>query len=406
MTKASWDDLVRVVRSLTNTGTELPVRGTFTINTKTDLAVLKKCLEASYDTHLHLVNEEEPYSLEVGQSVVVSIDLRLGFGQIKRNIGELLSGTRKARIKEPKFFLMNEGLSSSDFIADDHLVTRYRTVLNFIQTLKNSAAFLDPEEPSLVFIKEGKFELFIEYNTPDLEKISLPAIREVINIIPSGIHEKQCASILAEAVISLTEHLATEKRFAYLLAHAGELKKKFEQSYQLFAAGFSYEKIKDQVEAAKVEYSGKIHKVFSDIQNQLLGIPVATIVVATQMKDAKTYGYEFWINTAVLLGCWVFAVLVILLIRNQSHTLSVLSKEISRQKNQITKEFASVASSLTDVFDYLSKRVLAQRVTLWSISAALIMGLILSHAIYFTLTPPAWNWIVNYVLWLARCFQH
>ncbi|MCZ5662332.1 hypothetical protein O5623_28590 [Escherichia coli] len=60
--------------------------------------------------------------------------------------------------------------------------------------------------------------------------------------------------------------------------------KVIKKGYKVFVSGFSYEKILDQLRVAKIEEMGKIHKVFSDIQNQILGIPVATIIVATQMK--------------------------------------------------------------------------------------------------------------------------
>lgn len=402
--KATWDDLTQVVRGLADRQEGPPVRGVFSIKTEADLVVLKRCLDTQHDTHLLLVNGEEPSGLKVGQSVEITVSPRLGFGLLKHDIGDLLAGSRRARIKEPSFFLMAEGISSSDPVADDHPVARYRAVLRLIQTLKRCAAFLDVDEPALVFIKDGKFELSIEYDADDLRKMSLPIILEVLDIIPSGPHEKQCASILAEAVVSITEHLASEQRFRHLLAHVGELKKKFEQGYQLFAAGFSYEKVRDQVEAARVEYSGKIHKVFSDIQNQLLGIPVATIIVATQMKDAKTYGYEFWVNSAVLVGCWVFAILMIFLLHNQSHTLAVLRDEIDRQKRQLKKEFAAVADSFTKTFDYLSKRAFTQRVILWVIDFFVIVGLLLSHVIYLKLTPPARDWVVSYVPLLAQWF--
>ena len=402
--KATWDDLIQVVRNLANRQDGPTVRGTFTIKTEADLTVLKACLAAEHDTHLLLVDDESPASLHVGQSVNVSVAPRLGFGLLKRDVGDLLAGYRKARIQEPQFFLTVEGISNSTPVPDNHIVSRYRAVLRLIQTLKRAAAFLDTDEPALIFIKDGKFELPIEYDADDLEKASVTAIQEITDTIPSGTHEKQCASILAEVIVSLTEHLASELRFGYLIANASELKKKFEQGYQLFAAGFSYEKVRDQVEAARVEYSGKIHRVFSDIQNQLLGIPVATIIVATQMKDAKTYGYEFWVNTSVLVGCWVFAILMMFLLRNQSHTLAVLRDEIRRQKRQLTKEFAAVASSFTDTFDYLSNRASTQRVILWAINGFVILGLLLSHVIYLKLTPPARDWLICHVPRLAHWF--
>lgn len=403
-TRATWSDLVRVVRGLKNRQEGPPVRGSFSIATDDDLSALKACLDAQHDTHFVLINEENPSTLAVGQSVEISVSPRLGFGLLKRDIDALLTGTRKTRIKEPSFFLMADGISNTDVVGDDHLVSRYRVVLQFIQLLKRAAAFLDSDEPSLVFIKDGKFELPIEYDADDLKRLPLSVIRDLLKVLPEGTHEKQCASILAEAVISLTEHLASHQRFKHLLTNASELKKQFEQGYQLFAAGFSYEKVRDQVEAARVEYSGKIHKVFSDIQNQLLGIPVATIIVATQMKDVKTVGYEFWVNTAVLVGCWVFSILMVFLLHNQSHTLAVLRDEIDRQKRQLTKEYSAVAGSFTDTFRYLAKRAFTQRVILWIIDGFVVLGLLLSHVVYLKLTPPARDWAVTCVPLLARWF--
>lgn len=403
-TKVTWPDLVQVVRGLQNRQEGPPVRGSFVIKTADDIRALNACLSEPRDTHCTLANGENPGTLAVGQSIEVSISPRLGFGLLKHDIGSLLADTRKTRIKEPSFFLMADGISNADVVDDEHLVSRYRAVLQFIQLLKRAAAFLDSDELSLVFIKDGKFELPIEYDADDLERLPLPVIRDLLKVLPEGTHEKQCASILAEAVISLTEHLASHQRFKHLLTNASELKKQFEQGYQLFAAGFSYEKVRDQVEAARVDYSGKIHKVFADIQNQLLGIPVATIIVATQMKDVKAVGYEFWVNTAVLVGCWVFSILMIFLLHNQSHTLGVLRDEIDRQKRQLTKEYSAVADSFTDTFRYLAKRALTQRVILWTIDGFVVLGLVLSHAVYLKLTPPARDWAVSWIPLLARWF--
>ena len=160
----------------------------------------------------------------------------------------------------------------------------------------------------------------------------------------------------------------------------------------MYAAGFSYDKLKDTVEAARVEYIGKIHKVLSDIQNQLLGIPVATIIVATQMKVAPGFGTEFLVNSAVLLGCWVFAILTLLLLRNQQHTLSVLKEEITRQKRQLEKEYAPVAGNLNGTFKSLESRALTQQIVLWVIDGD-VAGLLLSHWAYARLTPDAWAFI-------------
>lgn len=399
--KANWDDLVKIVRGLADRQNGPPVKGKFFIADQTALDALTTCIASEPDIDIRIVSGDAPALLSIGNTVAIEVSPRFGFGLLVPDVGALLRA-QYARVKEPvRFLLLEELITHSDPIADDHLLARYRAVLRFMQTLKRAAAFLDPDEPALVFITGGKFEVQINYSEEDLSALSLADLRALSTILPEGTHEKQCAAILADAVVSMTQHLPSYSRFQHLLAHLPDLKKRFEDGYKLFASGFSYEKVRDQVESARVEYTGKIHKVFSDIQNQLLSIPVATIVVATQMKDATAVGYEFWINTAVLIGCWVFAVLMVFLLHNQSHTLSVLRVEIDRQKRQLNRDFASVADSFANTFTYLSRRAFTQRLTLWAIDGFVVLGLLLSHFVYFKLTPPARDWLGSSLPWLA-----
>lgn len=402
--RATWDDLVRVVQGLSDRQNGSPVRGNFAIADDGALGALKACLESESDTHLRLSGDEDPRLLAVGQTVAIEVSPRFGFGLLVFDIGALLH-VQYAKVKEPpRFLLLEELITNSDLVGDDHSLARYRAVLGFIKALKRAAAFLDPDEPALIFIKDGKFEVPIDYTVEDLSALSLSDLRVLSSILPEGTHEKQCDVIMADAVVGMTQHLPSYSRFQHLLAHLPDLKKRYEDGYKLFASGFSYEKVRDQVEAARVEYTGKIHKVFSDIQNQLLGIPVATIIVATQMKDAKAVGYEVWVNTAVLVGCWVFAILMIFLLNNQSHTLDVLRVEIERQKCQLTKDFASVAGSFSSAFEYLSRRAFTQRLILWVIDVFVVIGLVLSHVVYLKLTPSVRDLVASYVPALAAWF--
>jgi hypothetical protein len=221
--------------------------------------------------------------------------------------------------------------------------------------------------------------------------MSLDEVQALTSLVPTDTHKKQCAGILATAIVDLVRTQPSSSRFAYLLSHAKELRDAYDQGYKMYAAGFSYDKLKDTVEAARVEYVGKIHKVLSDIQNQLLGIPVATVIVATQMKEDKGSGPELFINTAVLLGSWVFVALTLLLIRNQQHTLDVLKEEIARQKRQLSKEYIAVADMFTDTFKSLESRARTQTIILWTIVAIIIAGLVLASWSYVRLTPDAWS---------------
>lgn len=128
-----------------------------------------------------------------------------------------------------------------------------------------------------------------------------------------------------------------ELRFATLLNNIAEFHRSLLMATNCSLPPFSFEKVRDQAESIKLEYLNKIHKTFSDIQGQLLGIPVSTIVVATQFKDvtlltesARTG--QMWLNVAILVGAFIFCLLLTCAVFNQKHTLHALCQEIDRIK--------------------------------------------------------------------------
>lgn len=396
---AEFADLVAIIRGLTDrTITAGVASGNVHIDTADTLAALHACESDSANTGLTLVTPDSITSVEIGSDVDIEIRTpRPGFGLIPENLDGLLRFPG-AHVTEPaRYYLLDTNYQMSDEAPAGHVVRSYRTVLQFIAMLKGCAAFLDEREEVLIFIKEGKFEVPVSFAQSDLGAMNIDDISALTIAIPPGVHEKQCASIMAEAVYELTAKLPLSKRFAALLEHAKELKERFEKGYKLFAAGFSYEKIRDEIEAARVEYSGKIHKVFSDIQNQLLGIPVATIIVATQMKANKEVGAEFWTSLAVLLGSFIFMLLMHFLLRNQRQTLEVIGIEIMRQKTKLEKEHAAIASNFMDTFRSLDSRYRGQRRILRVVDGVVVVGFLLSLYFFYKLSTPAQQWVSGVV---------
>ncbi|MCX4163578.1 MULTISPECIES: hypothetical protein [Paraburkholderia] len=364
---------------------------TLTVSNESINEALTTCLSDAREYAVGLDADSDEFA--IGSTVnVVFEDPRTGLGALARSLSEILQPTRY-RLKEPNdYFLIDSKFAKNDGeIPSD--VQKYRQVLRLIKLLKQAAAFLDSDEGALVFVHGGKFELPIEYGVKDLRALDDATIAKLLSFVGDDAHVEKKLGILEGAVKALLESWPKEQRFVHLLSNLSQLAEKTRDGYQLFIADFSYDKVRDATEAAKVEYAGKIHKAFSDIQTQILGIPVATIVVASQMKDAKVIGYEFWVNTAVLVGCWVFAILVAFVLWNQTHTLAVLDAEIERQKELIKKQYKDIASQFVGVFKFLRRRLCLQRWALRAVGFVLFVGLILAHVIYFKLTVPAQAWL-------------
>lgn len=399
---ATFEQLVRVVRRLSSrhaSGSAL--LGDLLIDSEATLKDLRDCDAASDDTDLSLESSEVS-GLMVGQTVQVRIGTpRPAFGLVRKNLEELLRFP-SAHVREPaQYVLWETGLHREDVAHDGGAIDRYRKVLSLVQMLKGTAAFLDEQEELLVFIRGGKFEVPVSYTVADLEATDLGELAKVMAAIPEGTHKAQCESILSEVIQEALSKHAPAGRFSHLLRGLAQIHEHFDRGYRLFAAGFSYEKLRDQVEAARIEYTGKMHKVFSDIQNQLLGIPVATVIVATQMKPHNQVSSEFWISVAVLLGSFVFALLVHLLLRNQRHTLEVVGFEIQRQHKELEKQPHGVISNLLPTFDLLERRYRTQMRILQAIDWVVFAGVVLSVFFFYQLSGPARQWIDGAVLALS-----
>lgn len=131
--------------------------------------------------------------------------------------------------------------------------------------------------------------------------------------------------------------------------------------YRLFASSFTYSKIRREVESAQAEFIARIHKTFVDLQGQILGIPVATIVVASQLKPAATCGPEIWTNLGVVAGAWIFVLFLIASIANQWLTLNAVTFEFERQRHRLIHDFAEVETDFDSVFTQLRRRAFWHR---------------------------------------------
>ncbi|MBB6558862.1 hypothetical protein HNP48_001526 [Acidovorax soli] len=386
MTDLVWAALAHVAKRLEPRAAG-EMRGSLVLVEDTDLKALELCLGHSDDTGVLVHGDSAAAAL--GQTVEISFEPRVGWAAVAPNLNEFLKQPGNRVRARQRFLILDTKSSSDDGSKLESEVGRYLLAVKLVKSFKEVAGFLDSDDQSLVFISNGRFDVPVNYTADDLSKMDVDEVQALTTLIPTDTHKKQCVGILATAIVDLVRAQPPSARFPFLLSHAKELRAAYDQGYKMYAAGFSYEKLKDTVETARVEYVGKIHKVLSDIQNQLLGIPVATIIVATQLKEDKGGGPELFINTAVLLGAWVFVALTLLLIRNQQHTLKVLKDEISRQKRQLLREYAPVAEMLSSTFTTLESRARTQTIVLRTIMVSVVAGLGLANWSYAILTPDA-----------------
>lgn len=330
-----------------------------------------------------------PDDIKVGDVIEIQVQIpKISLGYLALDFDTLLS-MRRATFLEPKnYYLIKERYSKADS-APPFSVTRYRKVLQLVKLLREGAAYLDKDRDELVFIKSGKYSIPIEYTPGELAVADVDAIDKIIGLFgeEDDAHKEQKLAVLTTAVLSLLEGVTVGRRFRKLLIDLPELSNKFADGYKIYLANFSYDKVRDELQAWKVDYTAKIHKVFGEIQNQLLGIPIATVVVATQLKLAGQNDKAIFLaNIAVVIGCWIFSALFLLLCRNQEKTLEVLEVEINRQEQKMKADYEPVLTMFKEVFTSLRGRVADQKRVLIGVRVILGIGFVVAHYFWWQLT--------------------
>lgn len=322
----------------------------------------------------------------VGAKVRVRIGLpRTAIGILSEDWDSFLSSPF-ARIREPNNYFIKSDKTHRDLEPASREMIYYRAMLGFFEALSQSALFVDESRQVIVFFNDNKFEIPVSYSYRDLHLVDGEGISELRKLLEGDLHREQRLSMLADAAISYCASQPERGRWLYLARNAGELVRSVSDGYKLFATSFSYSKIRGELEAAQFEYIGKIHKTFSDIQGQLLGLPVASVVVATQLKSVGQCGVEAWANLAVVSGAWLFALLLVASCANQLFTLNAISAEIDGQKRKLTGDFAEISYQFQDIFTSLKARIRWHRSILVVLSCIAIAGAAFANYIYTSVT--------------------
>lgn len=136
---------------------------------------------------------------------------------------------------------------------------------------------------------------------------------------------------------------------------------------------FSFEKIREQVEKEVFDFSVKLNKTFSDIQNQLLAIPAALILAGTQMKEGSE---NLWINLSLFAGLLIFSLFISFLLRNQTNTLHAIKRECDSQWHAIKSKHKNVKPLLEEHYSTLKDRYLSQRIKLIIVDGILSLSIL------------------------------
>lgn len=373
MPRLNFGDLIPVYRATTFDG---PGRDGHIVVGDATMAELLLRIEDDPEegAETGLVLRSERHEVVPGADVLVRIDApRVGLGLFARTTDDLLKGPRVCIAEPQAYYVKDVNFARADALVPD-LIARYRTMLKLVALFGEAASYFDETRAELVFVKDGKFVVPVTYDVSELTIMAADKADDLLGRFDQDEHREQKLEILGRAIMDMAHAQPQKLRFPYLVANLNAVLKALQDGYRLFASSFSYTKIRSQLEDARIDFATKIHKTIVDIQAQLLGLPVASVIVASQLKVAKACSLELWTDVAVLAGAWIFVGLLMFGVINQWLTLGVLSTEISRQKAKLKSDYAAISEQFDDVFKSLGWRLRWHRIVLAIIALVAIIG--------------------------------
>ena len=359
------------------------------------LKLVETSARAYHDADIAL--QDEKAQLTAGSVVEVRI------GSPHRSLGLLVKdwdaflSSSFSRMREPSdFFIRSDKIHNATLPPTDTLL-RYRSTMKLVKLLSESALFADQQQGKLVYYADARVEVPVQFTVADLRYINSDQVELLEKALEGEVHAEQRLGILANAVVELVSSQSIAGRFHYLMQNVDELVRRVNEGYRLFASSFSYSKIRSEVEKTQSEYVARIHKTFSDIQGQLLGLPVASVVVATQLKASAACGPELLANVAVVCGACLFATLLIASCVNQWMTLDAISSELKGQRLRLNAEFSELKDLFTGSFDALRRRIMWHKWVMAVIVGLSVVGAGFTVRAYVLLTSAdAWTCLVSH----------
>jgi hypothetical protein len=258
-------------------------------------------------------------------------------------------------------------------------ISKYSSTLKLIDLIRRTADH-EVESPTglrLIFLLGEKLEINIIYEVSQL--VQLEKLPSFESMLFDDIHTEQKLQIWKRILTDELRQQPMASRFSYFISRFDEFTERFYQNYGLYVSGFSYASVLEELNEKKLEYVARLSKVFSEIQNQLLAIPVALILAGSQLEYKKFISLK---NTLVWSGSLIFLILLSMLIFNQLDNIGAVHSEIKSQQKILEAKHKLLSGDFDKIYKRLLARITRQKAMLWFMFSIVLICFVFTTAIY------------------------
>lgn len=296
---------------------------------------------------------------------------------LANNVGTLLRLNRGRYLGEAptEYYLIDENHSSWEPATHPDVLAYARAIR--ITTLTKQLADVvrarDETAGEAIVLATRKLIIPLAYDAASLSRIASAEEIEATEAAVFNEHHYDARRDIAKRVlVRFLDATPEMDRFPDLMKRLAEVRQAFLADFDVYASGFNFDKARDDFERRKLDFVVKASTASSDVMNKLIAIPVGQGLLASQMKAEASLSV---VNTALLAGSIVFAVIALALIVNQVSVLRQVQEELKAEKNVLRERTLPTYNRLAGMITALEGRL--QFHSTW-VPAALIALLIVT----------------------------
>lgn len=199
--------------------------------------------------------------------------------------------------------------------------------------------------PTYVILAEGRIDIPFRVTAEDLQHLPNPDwIAEFLEEVSSPPLSDAKKRIVRRVMYRFLNAWPSEQRCGQLARSFVAIRESYAADYTLFESDFNFDKLKEDFQRKQSDYLSKLGATTTDAMSKLLAIPVAQGLLASQMKAG-----QLLLNSALLAGSVVFAIIAVLVLINQrsaaEHILSEVKKERTDLQQRYPEQYTRLSAS-------------------------------------------------------------
>ncbi len=296
--------------------------------------------------------------------------------------------SRKNAFKVPDQFYV---FRTDDFKVGGDVSSKANHLLQLSSLLNLLISFADYSEEispgvvtNFVFLHKKRLNINVDICEGDISE-ALDGITILLSKLNDESHSEQKKSILKEVLSGMVVSIDEGDRLRYLVENFGVFSQRFSENYDFFVSEFSFDDVRLEYEEKKRDYMSKLNDIFSSSLTKMIGVPISLALISFKMS-VIVGDVTFFTNLMLFFAVAIYVFMMIILIKNQKHTLTALKLEYTGQMNRLKFSFSEQYDLIEKIVEDLDDRGDFQRECLnWYYVAVAVLALCVSGLFLYNL---------------------